>query len=138
MGDDAHEHQGSTSSGTVSVSSTLTFAQTLERLEGAIKAAGLSLFAVVDHSGGAHEAGLSMRDTTLLVFGNPRAGTPAMVASPLLALELPLKALVWVDEGGQVRVSYQDPTVEVTHEERSGPVVHRREEPGETVSSPSP
>lgn len=108
MVDNAHAYQGPTCSGTVSVPSALPFGQTVERLEGAVKAAGLTLFAVVDHSGGAHEAGLSMRDTTLLLFGNPRAGTPAMVASPLLALELPLKALVWVDERDQVQVSYQD------------------------------
>ena len=79
--------------------------ETLERLEEAVRRKGLRTFALVDHSGEAERAGLRMRETKLLIFGSPEAGTPPMVASPLLALDLPLKALVWEDRG-RVRVSY--------------------------------
>ena len=79
--------------------------ETLERLEEAVSQKGLQTFAVVDHSGEAERAGLRMPETKLLIFGSPRAGTPPMLASPLLALDLPLKALVWEDRG-RVRVSY--------------------------------
>ncbi|MFE4412601.1 DUF302 domain-containing protein [Streptomyces sp. NPDC056821] len=63
---------------------------------------------MVDHSEGAQSVGLTMNDTKVLIFGNPKGGTPAMVARPLLAFELPLKVLVWDDGNGQVRVAYQD------------------------------
>jgi uncharacterized protein (DUF302 family) len=79
--------------------------ETLERFEEAVRQKGLRTFAVVDHSGEAERAGLRMPETKLLIFGSPKAGTPLMVASPLLALDLPLKALVWED-GDRVRVSY--------------------------------
>ena len=79
--------------------------ETLERLREAVREKGLQIFAIVDHSGEAERVGLQMQETKLLIFGSPKAGTPLMVASPLLALDLPLKALVWED-GGQVRVSY--------------------------------
>ena len=79
--------------------------ETLERLEEAVRKKGLGIFAVVDHSGEAQRVGLRMPDTKLLIFGSPKAGTPLMVASPLLTLDLPLKALVWED-GDRVRVSY--------------------------------
>jgi uncharacterized protein (DUF302 family) len=68
----------------------------------------LKLFAVIDHSGEARHAGLELRDTMVVLFGSPAAGTPVMVASPLAALDLPLKVLVWDDEG-QTKVSYIDP-----------------------------
>jgi uncharacterized protein (DUF302 family) len=68
----------------------------------------LKLFAVIDHSGEARGAGLELRDTMVVLFGSPAAGTPVMVASPLAALDLPLKVLVWDDEG-QTKVSYLDP-----------------------------
>jgi uncharacterized protein (DUF302 family) len=80
--------------------------ETVSRIEAALRARGLALFALVDHSGEAARVGLSMRPTKLLIFGSPAAGTPLMVASPLLALDLPLKALVWQDDTGQVLVSY--------------------------------
>jgi uncharacterized protein (DUF302 family) len=79
--------------------------ETLERLQEAVREKGLLTFAVVDHSGEAERVGLRMPETKLLIFGSPKAGTPLMVASPLLALDLPLKALVWED-GDRVRVSY--------------------------------
>jgi uncharacterized protein (DUF302 family) len=69
----------------------------------------MTLFAAIDHSGEAARVGLAMRETRLLIFGNPRSGTPLMVAAPLLALDLPLKALIWQDTAGQVWVSYLSP-----------------------------
>ena len=96
--------------GIVTVASTLSVAETLVHLEAAIQAKGLTLFAHIDHSGAASEVGLTMPPTHVLIFGSPRSGTPLMVAVPLLALELPLKALVWQDPAGQVWVSYTSST----------------------------
>jgi uncharacterized protein (DUF302 family) len=95
--------------GVVHVRSPHTVADTVASLSSAIRVAGATLFAVVDHSGEAARAGLSLRDTKLLIFGNPVAGTPIMVAAPLAALDLPLKVLVWEDGGGTVWMSYLDP-----------------------------
>lgn len=82
--------------------------ETMSRLTALIAERGLKVFAVVDHSGEAAAAGLALRDTKLVIFGSPKAGTPAMVAAPLAALDLPLKVLVW-DDNGQTRVSYTAP-----------------------------
>jgi uncharacterized protein (DUF302 family) len=82
---------------------------TVARLTELIAARGMKLFAVVDHRGEARRAGLELRDTMVVLFGSPAAGTPVMVASPLAALDLPLKVLVWDDEG-QTNISYTDPT----------------------------
>lgn len=73
-----------------------------------VAARGLKLFAVIDHSGEAEAVGLELRDTKVVVFGSPAAGTPVMQAQPLVALELPLKLLIW-DDGGQTKVSYTAP-----------------------------
>jgi len=83
--------------------------ETLQRLEQVIRHRGLTLFAHFDHSGEAARVGLAMQPAHVLVFGSPRAGTPLMVASPLIALDLPLKALIWQDDRGQVWVSYNQP-----------------------------
>jgi uncharacterized protein (DUF302 family) len=96
----------------ISKVSPLSVADTVARLTGIISAKGLRLFAVIDQRAEARQAGLDMRDTVLVIFGSPAAGTPVMVASPMAALDLPLKALVW-DDGGQTRVSYYDPAVTV-------------------------
>jgi uncharacterized protein (DUF302 family) len=82
---------------------------TVDRLTQLISSRALTLFAVVDHSGAAAEAGLAMPDTKLVLFGSPAAGTPVMLAAPLAALDLPLKVLVWDDGDGTVRVSYNSP-----------------------------
>ena len=84
-------------------------ADTLAALESAISELPASVFGVVDHSGEAERVGLTLRDTKLVIFGNPRGGTPAMVAAPTLALDLPLKVLVWADDGGAVWMTYLDP-----------------------------
>jgi uncharacterized protein (DUF302 family) len=81
---------------------------TVSKLTGMIEAKGLTLFAVIDQREAARKAGLDLRDTVLVVFGSPAAGTPVMAAVPLAALDLPLKALIW-DDGGQTKVTYYDP-----------------------------
>ena len=98
-----------TPEGVVSIASACRVADTVIRIEQALTAAGMTLFAVIDHSGEAARVGLNMQETRLLIFGNPQGGTPLMVASPLLALDLPLKALVWEDASGATWLSYNDP-----------------------------
>jgi uncharacterized protein (DUF302 family) len=83
--------------------------ETLKRLQSVLQAKNLDVFARVDHSGEAEKVGLKMRPTQLIVFGSPKAGTPLMVASPSLAIDLPLKALAWEDADGQVWLSYNSP-----------------------------
>lgn len=79
---------------------------TLDRLTEVLQSKGILVFARIDHSGEAAKAGLSMRPTQVLIFGNPKAGTPLMVAAPSLAIDLPLKVLAWQDAQGQVWASY--------------------------------
>ena len=76
--------------------------ETLDRLENTIRAKGLTIFAIIDHSGEAEKVGLKMQEAKLIIFGSPKAGTPLMIASPLLALDLPLKVLVWMDTDSRV------------------------------------
>lgn len=83
--------------------------ETLDRLEAILKTKGVQVFARIDHSGEAAKVGLSMPPTQVLVFGNPRAGTPVMLAAPTSAIDLPLKALAWQDPAGQVWLGYTDP-----------------------------
>ncbi len=83
--------------------------ETVEKLKGILQAKGVMLFALVDHSGEAKKAGLKMPPTKLLIFGNPKAGTPLMLASPSSAIDLPLKILIWQDAQGKVWVSYNSP-----------------------------
>ena len=99
----------SVENGMVHLSSAYSVAETILRLESVVKAKGLAIFCRVDHSGEAEKAGLKMNPTQLLIFGSPKAGTPVMVASPTLAIDLPLKALIWEDAGGKVWVSYNTP-----------------------------
>jgi uncharacterized protein (DUF302 family) len=83
-------------------------ADTVARLSAVAAAKGLKVFAVIDHSGEAEAVGLELRDTKVVIFGSPEAGTPVMRASPLAALDLPLKVLVWLDEQ-QAKLSYTAP-----------------------------
>jgi uncharacterized protein (DUF302 family) len=83
--------------------------QTVEQLKGLLRAKGVTLFALVDHSGEAEKVGLKMRPTKLLIFGSPKAGTPLMLAAPSSALDLPLKLLIWEDAQGKVWISYNSP-----------------------------
>ncbi|HUB52063.1 MAG TPA: DUF302 domain-containing protein [Terracidiphilus sp.] len=83
--------------------------ETLAALTGILAAKGVTVFAIVDHSGEAAKAGMSMRPTKLVIFGSPKAGTPLMQAAPSIAIDLPLKILIWEDESGQAWVSYNTP-----------------------------
>src|SRR5499433_1545257 len=83
--------------------------QTVDRLKTILEEKGVTLFALVDHSGEAEKVGMKMPPTKLLIFGNPKAGTPLMLAAPSSAIDLPLKILVWEDGQGKVWVSYNDP-----------------------------
>jgi len=82
---------------------------TVEKLKTILNTKGVTLFALVDHSGEAEKAGMSMPPTKLLIFGTPKAGTPLMQAAPSIAIDLPLKILVWEDAAGKVWVSYNTP-----------------------------
>ena len=84
--------------------------QTVDRLRNILQAKGVTLFALVDHSGEAEKVGLKMPPTKLLIFGSPKAGTPLMLASPSTAIDLPLKILIWEDAEKKVWVSYNSPT----------------------------
>ena len=83
--------------------------QTVERLKNILQSKGIMLFALVDHSGEAQKVGLKMPPTKLLIFGNPKAGTPLMLAAPGIAIDLPLKILIWEDAQGKAWVSYNSP-----------------------------
>jgi uncharacterized protein (DUF302 family) len=83
--------------------------ETIQRLSTLLKSKGVAIFALIDHSGEAEKAGLKMRPTQLLIFGNPKGGTPLMLAAPSTAIDLPLKALVWEDADGKVWLSYNFP-----------------------------
>jgi len=83
---------------------------TIERLEAEVKAKGMTVFARIDHSAGAAEAGLSLRPTVLLIFGNPKGGTPPMQSVQTIGIDLPLKALVWQDAAGNTWLSFNDPS----------------------------
>ena len=83
--------------------------ETMSRLEAAVKAKGLTVFARIDHAGGASAAGLTLRPTELLIFGNANGGTPLMQAVQTIGIDLPLKALVWQDASGDTWLSWNDP-----------------------------
>ena len=95
--------------GIVRVTSKHPFAETVERLESTVLSKGLTVFARIDFSCDAAKAGLEMRPTRMLVFGNPKAGTPLMVAAPTVAIDFPLKVVVSEDGGGVVSLSYNSP-----------------------------
>ena len=84
-------------------------ADTVARLKAEVEARGMKVFTVIDHSGAAETVGLELRDTKVVMFGNPKGGTPAMVEVPLVALDLPLKVLVWAD-GPETKLSYTAPS----------------------------
>ena len=94
------------SSGLVEIPSSHSVAETVEKLKGILQVNGITLFAFVDHSGEAEKAGLKMPPTKLLIFGNPKAGTPVMLAAPSSAIDLPLKILIWEDAQGKVWITH--------------------------------
>jgi uncharacterized protein (DUF302 family) len=95
--------------GLITVPSPHDFETTLGRLLAALAEKSITVFARVDHAAGAKDVGLRLRPTTLVVFGNPIAGTPLMEAAQVAGIDLPLKALVWQDADGTVQLSYNDP-----------------------------
>ena len=97
------------SNGFVSIPSSHSVEATVDKLKGILATKGVALFALVDHSGEAEKVGMSMPPTKLLIFGNPKAGTPLMLAAPSAAIDLPLKILVWRDAASKVWVSYNSP-----------------------------
>src|ERR1700690_958905 len=99
----------SNENGLIHVASSRSVADTLKKLQTTLEARGLKLFALVDHSGEAEKAGLTMRPTQLLIFGSPKGGTPVMVGAPPGPIDLPLKVLVWEGTEGKVWVSYNSP-----------------------------
>jgi uncharacterized protein (DUF302 family)/uncharacterized membrane protein YidH (DUF202 family) len=95
-----------TNKGIVDEASNHSVDETVERLKGILQSKGVTIFAVVDHSGEAEKVGMKMRPTKLVIFGSPKAGTPLMLAAPSVAIDLPLKILVWEDAQGKAWVSY--------------------------------
>jgi uncharacterized protein (DUF302 family) len=93
---------------------------TMGRLESAVKAKGMAVFARIDHAAGATEVGLLLRPTEVLIFGNAKAGTPLMQSVQTLGIDLPLKALVWQDASGKTWLSYNDPAWLANHHGLSG------------------
>ena len=83
--------------------------ETIDRLEAAVEAKGMTVFARIDHAAGAASVGLPLRPTEVLIFGNARGGTPLMQSVQTIGIDLPLKALVWLDASGQTWLSYNDP-----------------------------
>jgi uncharacterized protein (DUF302 family) len=95
--------------GIIDIPSNHSVDETVEKLMGILQTNGVTLFALVDHSGEAEKAGMRMRPTKLQIFGNPKAGTPVMVAAPSSAIDLPLKILIWEDAERRVWVAYNAP-----------------------------
>jgi len=95
--------------GIVDVPSNHSVDETVARLKNILQSKGITLFALIDHSGEANKVGMQMPPTKLLIFGNPKGGTPLMLAAPSIAIDLPLKILVWEDGQGKVWLSYNSP-----------------------------
>jgi len=95
--------------GLINIPSNHSVDETVEKLKGVLQAKGVTLFALVDHSGEAAKVDMKMRPTKLLIFGNPKGGTPVMLAAPSMAIDLPLKILIWEDAERKVLVTYNSP-----------------------------
>lgn len=95
--------------GLVSIASPGSVPETVQRLEEILRSKGMTIFALIDHSGEAAKVGLKMHPTQVLIFGSPKGGTPVMVAAPSVAIDLPLKALVAEDDQGKVWITYNTP-----------------------------
>ena len=98
------------SNGIIKIKSKHTVTETIDKLKAVLNKKGMTIFKRVDHAAGAEKAGLQLRPTELLIFGNPKVGTPLMLCSQTAALDLPQKALAYKDETGQVWLAYNDPT----------------------------
>jgi uncharacterized protein (DUF302 family) len=102
------ENTTATEAGVMTKLSQQSVSDTVSKLTGILAARGVKQFAVIDQAAEARQVGLTLRDTVLVIFGSPAAGTPVMAASPLSALDLPLKVVIWSDDG-QTKVSYYTP-----------------------------
>jgi len=98
-----------TNNGIVNKPANHTVDETVGKLKSILQTKGITLFALIDHSGEAEKVGMKMKPTKLIIFGNPKAGTPLMLAAPSSAIDLPLKILVWEDAEGKVWISYNSP-----------------------------
>ena len=98
-----------TDSGIIDTPSSHSVDEAVEKLKGILQDKGITLFALVDHSGEAEKVGMKMRPTKLIIFGSPKAGTPLMLATPSIAIDLPLKVLVWEDSQGKTWLSHNSP-----------------------------
>ena len=98
----------SSEDGLITVASAHSVKDTLDRLEASLKSAGITVFARIDHAGGAKSVGMDLRPTEVLIFGNPKAGTPLMQASQSIGLDLPLKVLAWQDAVGKTWLTHSD------------------------------
>ena len=105
----AADYSAHKKNGIVDVSSNHSVDKTVNKLKDILQSKGITLFVVIDHSGEAAKVGIKMPPTKLLIFGNPKGGTPPMLAAPSIALDLPLKILVWEDSRGKVWLSYNSP-----------------------------
>ena len=99
----------SSDKGIIDIPSNHSVDETIEKLKGILQTKGVTLFALIDHSGEAQKVAMKMRPTKLLIFGNPKAGTPVMLAAPSSAIDLPLKILTWEDAQGKVWLTYNSP-----------------------------
>ncbi len=95
--------------GLKTVESSRSVQETVARIESIVKGKGMRIFAVIDHGEGARKIGATLRPTEVVIFGNPKVGTPLMRCSPTIGIDLPQKALVWEDEKGHVWITYNDP-----------------------------
>jgi len=112
--------------GVIAVKSPHQVGDTLDRLEMLVTEKGMTVFARIDHAAGAAKAGMVLRPTQLLIFGNPKGGTPFMVCAQTVAIDLPLKMLAWQDESGQVWLAYNDPVfLAKRHGARDCPVAQK-------------
>jgi uncharacterized protein (DUF302 family) len=98
-----------TNHGMVHISTSYSVEDALGKLQAILKTKGIPVFALIDHSGEAAKIGMEMRPTRLLIFGNPKGGTPLMLAAPTIAIDLPLKILIWEDDQGKTWVTYNTP-----------------------------
>lgn len=109
MSDSTAGNRAMADNGLVTIPSIHDVKETIDRLEADVKAKGMTVFARIDHAAGAKQAGMALRPTELLIFGNAKAGTPLMRAGQTIGIDLPLKMLGWEDAAGKVWLSYNDP-----------------------------
>lgn len=116
----------SAADGLITIKSDHSQAETLKRLEQSLKAKGMTVFARIDHTAGARKVDMALRPTVVMIFGNPKGGTPFMQCAQTVGIDLPLKALVWKDASGQVWFSYNDPAyLAARHKVPECPVIEK-------------